>query len=185
VTAKPGTAGQADFIARYGGVYEHSPWIAEAVWDAGAVPDTIPALAEAMAARVEAAGEKAQLALLRAHPDLAGKLAMRGELTAESTSEQAGAGLDNCSPEEFEEFRQLNDDYKARFGFPFILAVKGHDRAGILEAFRRRAGNDKDTEFREALDQVHRIACLRLRALAEENRMTDIFADCIGGGAGG
>jgi 2-oxo-4-hydroxy-4-carboxy-5-ureidoimidazoline decarboxylase len=123
-----------------------------------------------MAACVELAGVEAQLALLRAHPDLAGKLAVRGELTAESTSEQAGAGLDRCSPKEFEEFQRLNDVYNTRFGFPFILAVKGYDRAGILEEFRRRVGNAPKAEFREALDQVHRIARLRLQALAEESR---------------
>lgn len=154
------------FLARFGVIYEHSPWIAAAVWDKGAAADEAESLAAAMASEVEAAGEEAQLALLRAHPDLAGKLAVRGELTAESTSEQAGAGLDRCSPEEFAEFQQLNDAYKARFGFPFILAVKGYDRAGILAAFRRRVANTREAEFREALDQVHRIALLRLLALA-------------------
>ena len=163
----PGGLDREGFLARYGGVYEHSPWIAGAVWDAGA-PGDVEMLASAMAARVEAAGEEAQLALLRAHPDLAGKLAVRGELTADSTSEQAGAGLDRCSAGEFEEFRRLNDAYKARFGFPFILAVKGHDRAAILDTFRRRAVNGRAAEFREALDQVHRIARLRLQALTEE-----------------
>ena len=168
VKTPPGGLDRAGFLARFGGVYEHSAWIAEAVWDENAGSDDMNTLADAMAARVEAAGEDAQLALLRAHPDLAGKLAVQGELTEESTSEQAGAGLDRCSPEEFAEFQRLNDAYTARFGFPFILAVKGHDRAGILDAFRRRAGNDPDAEFREALDQVHRIARLRLQALAEE-----------------
>jgi OHCU decarboxylase len=164
----PGGLDREGFLARYGGVYEHSPWIAGAVWDEGAASDDVATLAGAMAARVEAAGDEAQLALLRAHPDLAGKLAVEGELTAESTSEQAGAGLERCSPEEFEEFQRLNAAYQDRFGFPFILAVKGHDRAGILEAFRRRVGNDLAAELREALDQVHRIARLRLQALAEE-----------------
>jgi OHCU decarboxylase len=164
----PGGLDREGFLARYGGIYEHSPWIAGEVWDEAAAFDDGEAMAGAMAARVEAAGEAAQLALLRAHPDLAGKLAVRGALTPESTSEQADAGLDRCSADEFEEFQRLNDVYKARFGFPFILAVTGHDRAGILEAFRRRAGNDLATEFREALDQVHRIARLRLQALAEE-----------------
>ncbi len=168
VKMPPGGLDREGFLARYGGVYEHSPWIAGAVWDEGAASDDMEALAGAMAARVEVAGEEAQLALLRAHPDLAGKLAVRGELTAESTSEQAGAGLDRCSPEEFEEFQRLNDAYKTRFGFPFILAVKGHDRAGILEAFRRRVGHDRATELSAALAQVHRIARLRLQALAEE-----------------
>jgi 2-oxo-4-hydroxy-4-carboxy-5-ureidoimidazoline decarboxylase len=168
VKMPPGALDRAGFMARYGGVYEHSPWIAEAVWDAGAASDGVAALAGAMAARVEMAGAEAQLALLCAHPDLAGKLAVRGELTVASTSEQAGAELDRCSLEEFEEFQRLNTVYKAHFGFPLILAVKGHDRAGILEEFRRRAGNDRATEFREALNQVHRIARLRLQALAEE-----------------
>ena len=167
VKMPPDGLDRAGFLARYGGVYEHSPWIAGAVWDEGAASDDVEALAGAMAARVEAAGEAAQLALLRAHPDLAGKLAVRGELTADSTSEQAAAGLDRCSPEEFEEFQWLNDAYTARFGFPFILAVKGHDRAAILDAFRRRVGHDPASEFREALDQVHRIARLRLVALAD------------------
>ncbi len=166
----PGGLDREGFLARYGGVYEHSPWIAVAVWDEGAACDDVETLAGAMAARVEAAGEEVQLALLRAHPDLAGKLAVRGELTAESTSEQAGAGLDRCSPEEFAEFQRLNDAYKARFGFPFILAVKGYGRAGILDAFRRRVGHDRAAELREALAQVHRIARLRLQALAEETR---------------
>lgn len=164
----PSTLDRAAFLARYGGVYEHSPWIAEAVWDRGAVSDEAEALARAMADEVEAAHPAAQLALLRAHPDLAGKLALRGALTPESGSEQAGAGLDRCSPEEFAEFQRLNAAYQARFGFPFILAVKGYDRGGILDAFRRRVENDPDIEFRTALDQVHRIARLRLLALAAE-----------------
>jgi OHCU decarboxylase len=156
------------FVARYGGVYEHSPWVAAAIWDDDAASGDLAMLAEAMAVHVEASGEAAQLALLRAHPDLAGKLALRGELTAESTSEQAGAGIDHCSPEEYDEFQRLNRRYTARFGFPFILAVKGYDRAGILEAFRRRVTNAPATEFREALDQVHRIARLRLQAMTQE-----------------
>jgi OHCU decarboxylase len=164
----PSALDRAGFLARYGGVYERTPWIAEAVWDAGAAADDSAALAAAMAARVEAAGRDAQLALLRAHPDLAGRLAARGELTPDSTAEQAGAGLDRCTAEEFAAFTALNDAYTARCGFPFIMAVRGHDRAGILAAFRRRAANPPDAEFREALDQVHRIARLRLDALAAE-----------------
>lgn len=157
------------FVARYGGVYEHSPWIAEAAHEAGlsSRADSAEGLAAEMARQVEAAAHEKQLALLRAHPDLAGRLAQRGELTAASTGEQAGAGLDACSPEEFERFQTLNTRYVARFGFPFILAVKGYQRAEILEIFERRVDNDPETEFRTALDQVHRIALLRLTALAE------------------
>lgn len=165
---RPGALPRDAFVARFGGVYEHSPWVAGAVRDSGAVPDDAEGLAAAMADVVEAAGEAAQLALLRAHPDLAGKLAVRGGLTPESGTEQASAGLDRCTPAEFAEFQRLNEAYRARFGFPFIIAVRGLDRAAILDAFRHRIGNDRASEFREALDQVHRIARLRLRALAGE-----------------
>ena len=99
--APPSALDRAGFAARYGGVYESSPWIAAAVWDAGEVADDADALAGAMARQVDRAGEAAQLALLRAHPDLAGKLAVRGALTASSASEQAGAALDACAPLEF------------------------------------------------------------------------------------
>lgn len=164
--ARPARLDREAFVARFGGVYERSPWVAAAVWDAGRVADDARALAAAMAGVVEAAGAAAQLALLRAHPDLAGRLAVQGALTRESVAEQAGAGLDRCTQAEFAEFQSLNAAYKARFGFPFIVAVKGLDRAAILGAFRRRVANDRETEFREALDQVHRIARLRLLALA-------------------
>jgi len=116
---------------------------------------------------VETAGDQRQLDLLRAHPDLAGKLALDGGLTKESTSEQAGAGLDQCTPDEFARFKSLNDVYTAKFGFPFILAVAGYGRHEILEIFERRVGNDVAIEMREALDQVHRIALFRLIGLAE------------------
>lgn len=155
------------FLERYGGIYEHSPWIAEAVWNQGWNQDDTADLASAMRASVEAAPRDLQLALLSAHPDLAGRLAV-GDLTSESSAEQKGAGLDECTPEQFAEFTALNDRYKGRFGFPFILAVKGHNRSSILDIFRRRVENDPDTEFREALDQVHQIAAYRLQALAEE-----------------
>lgn len=158
---------QQTFLARYGGIYEHSPWVAQAIWDTGQAVDDPLALAGVMQIIVEASGHTRQVTLLRAHPDLAGRLGL-ADLTTESSAEQQGAGLDCCSPEEMVEFQRLNDAYKDRFGFPFILAVKGHDRASILDIFRRRVENDPDTEFREALDQVHRIAGFRLLALAEE-----------------
>jgi len=155
------------FVALYGAVYEHSPWIAEALFDAGLTADhrTAEGLQAAMAAVVEAASRDRQLALLRAHPDLAGRLAIRGELTPQSAGEQAGAGLGDCSPAEFQRFTELNDAYKARFGFPFIMAVKGRSRGEILAAFEGRVGNAPSTEFRTALDEVHKIALLRLRGL--------------------
>jgi OHCU decarboxylase len=155
------------FLARFGGVYEHSPWIAAALYDSGLGPqhDTAEGLGAALAAIVDAAPEEAQLALLRAHPDLAGRLALAGGLTASSASEQSGAGLDRCTPEELARFTALNAAYTQRFGFPFIIAVRGLDRTGILAAFGRRLGNEVETERTTALAQVHRIALLRLRLL--------------------
>ncbi len=164
----PSALDREGFLARYGWVYEHSPWIAEVLWDAGRLSDDPDALAQAMAEIVEAADPAAQLALLRAHPDLAGRLALAGDLTEASRAEQAGAGLDRCSAEELAEFQHLNGAYVAKFGFPFIVAVAGLDRAAILDAFRRRLGQSPEAEFAEARAQVHRIARLRLRALARE-----------------
>ncbi len=151
------------FVARYGGVYEHSPWVAERAWDGGVAEagDIVPALRRI----VERAGHEAQLALLRAHPDLAGRIGV-GELTADSAAEQAGAGLDQCSEAEFAEFTALNEHYVARFGFPFIIAVRGLDRAAILQSFRERVEGTQEAEFRKALNEVHRIAALRIAAMA-------------------
>ena len=155
------------FLRRFGGVYEHSPWVAEKCFDEGGHEgaEKPSDLAGPFAHIVEAAGHEPQLLLLRAHPDLAGKLARGGALTAESTSEQAGAGLDACTDAEFDEFTRLNAAYREKFGFPYILAVRGRHRQEILENFRARLPNDLATEFREALNQVHQIARLRLQAL--------------------
>jgi OHCU decarboxylase len=163
----PSRLDRAQFVALHGRVYEHSPWIAETAWSAGLKPqhDTVEGLHEALAAIVDAAPRARQLALLNAHPDLAGRLAVRGELTAESTTEQASAGLDKCSPDEFRRFTELNEAYKRKFQFPFIMAVKGKSRAEILEAFERRIHHDEAAEFRTALAEVHKIALLRLRDL--------------------
>lgn len=164
----PKALDRESFVARFGGVYEHSPWVAETALaeGLGLEDDAVEALAARLRRIVDAAGRERQLALLRAHPELAGKLAVRGELTEESTCEQASAGLDACSQEEFAEFQALNAHYGERFGFPFIIAVRGLGRADILEAFRLRVENDVETEFATALEQVHRIAQLRLEAMA-------------------
>ena len=156
-----------DFIARYGGVYEHSPWIAARLWDetGGTVPRDAAELAGAMAAILDKAGDEEKLALLRAHPDLAGKAALAGDLTEASRKEQAGAGLDQCSQEELDRFTALNAAYVEKFGFPFIIAVRGLDRAAILEQFARRLEHDRDAEFQTALAEVNKIARLRLEAL--------------------
>ncbi|MEC4593904.1 MULTISPECIES: 2-oxo-4-hydroxy-4-carboxy-5-ureidoimidazoline decarboxylase [Nitrospirillum] len=155
------------FVARFGGVFEHSPWIAEAAWDAGLPADarTAQGLHAALVTQFRAAERERRLGVLLAHPDLAGRLAVRGELTADSTAEQASAGLDKCTPEEYARFQELNDAYKARFGFPFILAVRGLTRAEILENFEARVGNDTETEFATATAQVERIALLRLKEM--------------------
>jgi OHCU decarboxylase len=162
--AKPSTMTQDAFLRTYGGVYEHSPGFAAEVWRS--IPhtalDTVEGLAHALKSAVEAGGHGAQLALIRAHPDLAN----RARLSPESVSEQAGAGLDHCSADELADFRALNSAYKARFGFPFVKAVRGFSRAQILDEFRRRATNDPDAEFATALAEIHKIAFLRLSDLA-------------------
>ncbi len=163
----PSSLDRDGFVALYGRVYEHSPWIAETLWSAGLRPehDTVEGLHRDLAAIVDAAARDRQLALLCAHPDLAGRLAVRGELTAESTAEQASAGLDKCTPAEFQRFMALNEAYKRRFPFPFIMAVKGKSRSEILAAFEQRISNTEAVEFRTALSEVHKIALLRLRDL--------------------
>ena len=106
-----------------------------------------------------------QLALINAHPDLAGKAAVQGQLTAASTQEQSGAGIHQCTAEEFSRFTELNDAYKAKFKFPFIMAVKGSDRHQILAAFETRIHNSVDTEFKCALEEINKIALFRLLTL--------------------
>ena len=155
----------SEFVEKYGGVYEHSPWVAEeveALVDAGTETER---LAELMADSVDNASTDRQLALIRAHPDLAGKAQVAGELTRESTTEQSRAGLDQCTPEEYRRFQELNEAYHERFGFPFVMAVRNSSRAEILAAFEARLGNDPDTEFEAALVEIHEIARLRLAAM--------------------
>jgi len=156
---RPSQMSRTEFVDRFGPVYEASAWVAEEVWPDP--PDTLPDLAAAMAAVVDAAPRELKLALIRAHPELAS----RARMADASVKEQAGAGLDQCSPDEFEAFQRLNAAYNARFGFPFIFAVKGATRADILAAFEARLGNDPDTEFATAIAQIHRIAGFRLADL--------------------
>ena len=154
------------FVARFGGIYEHSPWVAEETWDQGLHKGTdgVEHLRAALAARVEAAPRDRRLALIRAHPELAGGSAA---LTAASTSEQTSAGLDACSPDELVRFAKLNKAYRERFGFPFVMAVKGRSRHEILAAFEARLANEPDQEFATAMAEIHKIARLRLVALTE------------------
>ena len=149
------------FVELFGGVFEHAPWVAERAFDAGPF-HSIEALHRAMVDALRQAPRERQLALIRAHPDLADRAAVRGKLTAASAAEQASAGLDQCTAAEYQRFRKLNAKYKEKFRFPFILAVKGRTRAEILAAFEQRLDNPPETEFEEALDQIARIARLRL-----------------------
>ena len=156
-----------DFIARYGGIYEHSPWVAERASDLDIDTTDVGMLARVMADVVDNAASDRQLELIRAHPDLAGRAQVAGELTAESTAEQSSAGLDQCSREEFERFQALNSAYREKFGFPFVMAVRGSSRGEILEAFARRLDNDYELEFETALVEIHKIARLRLEAMEQ------------------
>ncbi len=150
-----------DFIEAFGDIAEHSPWVAEG---AGrhrpfhSLNDMITRFTDVM----QAANEETQLALIRAHPDLAGKAALSGELTEDSKNEQAGVGLDQLSQDEFERFTDLNKRYLDRFGFPFIFAVKGATKFMILDAFVERLENDQAKEFETALQQIARIIRFRL-----------------------
>ncbi|TFL18314.1 allantoinase PuuE [Jannaschia formosa] len=155
------------FVARFGGIYEHSPWVADRAWERelGPAHHHPAGVANALARAFRSATREERLGVLRAHPDLAGKLAAAGRLTADSTREQASAGLDLLTDRERTIFQKLNADYVARHDFPFIIAVRDHDKEGILDAFHRRIGNLAEAEFDEACAQVERIARLRLEAL--------------------
>ncbi|TWI52832.1 OHCU decarboxylase [Pseudomonas duriflava] len=166
-TVTPSTLSRTAFIAAFGNIYEHSPWIAERVYDQGVDThlDKITGLHERMSAVLMSASLEEQMSLIKAHPDLAGKAALQGELTASSTSEQAGAGLDQCTPHELARFTHLNNAYKTRFGFPFIMAVKGSNRHLIIQAFEERLHHTPEQEFAHALSEINRIALFRLQQL--------------------
>jgi OHCU decarboxylase len=159
-----------DFVARFGGVFEHSAFIAERAHDAGRIVEPLlcAEVHVAMVAAFRAAEADERLGVLRAHPDLAGKLAIAGELTEDSKREQAGAGLDRLSAEEHARFTEFNTAYVEKFGFPFIIAVKGLTKDDILSAFETRVGNDRDQEFSTATAQVEKIALLRLQSMLPE-----------------
>lgn len=158
------------FVTTYGGVFEHSPFIAERAVAAGSIPQGLTAdgVHSALVAVFRAASPEERLGILNAHPDLAGKLAIAGGLTEDSRNEQAGAGLDRLSPAEHARFTALNTAYVEKYGFPFIIAVKGLTKDDILAAFERRIGNSREEEFATACGQVERIALLRLKSLLPE-----------------
>jgi len=153
------------FLAAFGPVFEHSPWVAERAWPSRPFADPA-ALHAAMVAAVRAATPEERLALLRAHPELAGAAARTGTMTADSVSEQGGAGLDRLAEEEAARFDRLNAAYRAKFGFPFIIAVRGRGREEILAAFERRLENDAATELETALQEVFAITRMRLERLS-------------------
>lgn len=161
------TLADSAFVATLAGIFEHSPWVAE-----GVLPlrpfDSIEALHEAMCAVVANADPAAQLGLIRAHPQLAGKAAIAGELTAASSQEQSGAGLLQCSPAEYARLTELNAAYQQRFGLPFILAVRGRDRTSIIANLAKRLAHEPAAEHAEALRQIGRIAAFRLGDLLED-----------------
>ena len=162
--ARPSEMSRETFVTKFGSIFEHSHWIAEGAFELelGRTHDTAIGLHNALCRIFRSATEEQRLGVLTAHPDLAGKLAQAKSLTAESTSEQAAAGLDFLTEEEKFTFTKLNSEYVTKHGFPFIIAVRDHDKASILDAFNRRINNDRDTEFKEACKQVERIADFRL-----------------------
>ncbi len=164
---RPSQMSRDDFTARFGGVFEHSPWVAQQAHglELGPAHDCAAGVHSALARVFRNAPYDAKMGVLRAHPDLAGKLAAAKRLTADSSHEQSSAGLDALTDGERDQFTTLNTAYTVKHGFPFIIAVRDHDKAGILAAFQRRIDNDTETEFAEACKQVERIARIRLEDL--------------------
>jgi OHCU decarboxylase len=157
---------QAEFTAALGGLFEHSPWVAEAAWQARPFRDAADLHAR-MAAAMHDAPFPRTLALLRAHPELAGKAMVSKSLTADSTSEQTRSGLTQCTPEEFARLTELNSAYNRKFGWPFILAVRHLDRAAIIRAFAERLENDAAAEFSNNLKNIETITRWRLDDLLD------------------
>jgi 2-oxo-4-hydroxy-4-carboxy-5-ureidoimidazoline decarboxylase len=180
-------ANKAQFVTALGAIYEHSPWVAEAVV-AKRPFATLVALHEAMMEAVRSADEAAKLKLLKAHPDLAGKAARAGSITADSKGEQASAGLDRLNDKEFETFHRLNQAYAKKFGFPFIICVRRHTKDSIFRQFEARLVSDTARERKTALLEIFRIAALRLDQHVEapdrlkvHGRLTTHVLDTHGG----
>ncbi len=157
----------SNFVTRFGGIYEHSSWVAERAEPHLREKTAAGDIARVMADCVDNASVEKQLELIRAHPDLAGKAQLAGKLTADSTTEQASAGLDQCTPAEFEQLQSLNHRYREKFSFPFVMAVRNSSRRQILESFERRLQSEYDDEFEAALVEIHKIARLRLEAMGQ------------------
>ena len=155
---------RAAFVERFGPLFEHSPWVAEAAWHDRPFGDR-EELYDALVAAMHAASRERQLALIRAHPDLAGKAAIDGSLTQSSQREQASAGLDRLTPDEYDAFTRTNTAYRERFGFPFVVCAREHTKESILRVASERLGNTEDEEVRVALEEIAKIARLRLEDL--------------------
>jgi len=162
----PSEMSAGEFVRTFGALYEHSPWVATRTFDSGASTswDSLDGLAHALSVTLEKASKEEKLALIRAHPDLAGKAACAGTLTSESNDEQSSAGLDQCSEDELKQFHRLNDAYTNKFEFPFIMAVKESNRHLILAAFEQRINNCQSDEFATAIGEINKIARLRLKS---------------------
>ena len=158
---------QNEFVEIVGPVFEHSPWIAKMTWVAKPFA-SVARLHAALAETVKFSGEAQQLALIRAHPDLVGKLALAGALTKASTGEQASAGLDKLSPAEISLFQKNNAAYQAKFDFPFVICARRNKKAAILAGFEKRLTNTRGQEIKTALEEIFKIAELRLRDLIRE-----------------
>jgi 2-oxo-4-hydroxy-4-carboxy-5-ureidoimidazoline decarboxylase len=157
-------ASDEDFVTALASIYEHSDWVPRRLIEQRPFQNA-ENLRLAMRQVVEDSGDAEQIALIRAHPDLAGKLAKAGQLTGESTREQAGLGLDRLTDEEYSQFQSRNRRYRGTFGFPFIICARLTTKQGVLDAFDSRLGNTRDAEICEALVQIHEIARLRLADL--------------------
>ncbi len=155
-----------EFVSRFGAVFEHSPWVAEGAW--GRRPfDGLDGLHGSFVRTIHEAPEDRRVALIQAHPDLAGKAALAGELTAESAGEQASAGLDRLSPEEYEGFYRLNAAYREKFGLPYVVCVRDNTKETIFAGAERRLSNTREEEIEAALAEISRIGRLRLEDLVE------------------
>jgi OHCU decarboxylase len=158
--------GRDEFVRIVGPMFEHSPWIAEATWSKRPFA-SVEALHAALCETVRGASEEKQLALIQAHPDLVGKLALAGQLTKESTGEQASAGLDRLTALEVELFQQNNAAYKAKFGFPFVICARLNKKEAILNGFKVRLQNSREQEIQAALVEIFKIAELRLKDILQ------------------
>ena len=159
--------GREEFVSRFGSLFEHSPWVAEGAWDERPF-GSVDGLHDAFVRAVRDAPEERRAALIRAHPDLAGKAALVGELTSESAREQSSAGLDRLSPEEYERFSRLNAAYREKFDLPFVICVRDHTKESIFVAAEERLRNNLGEEVETALREIARISRLRLEDLVEE-----------------